>query len=146
MDNSLNGRCKNQVSFCVCMSARVNIPNLGKTADLIPLRRKLLGRLRQRAGLGSWQEFFGNYWRFLYAVARRAGLSEVEALAAVEETIVAASTQWTGSAVGGRKGAFKAWLMELTRWRIIEQLHSRQCGSAPTFLYGAAAESAASPS
>ena len=51
----------------------------GSTDDLLPTRRSLLGRLRNWEDQVSWQAFFDTYWRLIYGVARKAGLTDHEA-------------------------------------------------------------------
>jgi hypothetical protein len=36
----------------------------------------------------SWQEFFDTYWRLIYTVATKAGLSDAEAQDVVQETVI----------------------------------------------------------
>lgn len=47
--------------------------------ELIPSRRSLVTRLRNREDRDGWKEFFDTYWRLIYGVALKAGLSETEA-------------------------------------------------------------------
>src|SRR5215831_16799864 len=57
-------------------------------AELIPTRATLIEKLKNWQDQASWQEFFDIYWRLIYCVARKAGLSEVEAQDVVQETLV----------------------------------------------------------
>jgi DNA-directed RNA polymerase specialized sigma24 family protein len=56
--------------------------------ELIPTRWTLLSRLKDAADADSWQEFFDTYWRLIYGVARKAGLTEVEAQEVVQEVVI----------------------------------------------------------
>jgi len=47
----------------------------------------LLSRLKDWRDDASWQEFFDTYWRLIYGVARKAGLSDAEAQDIVQETV-----------------------------------------------------------
>ena len=60
-----------------------------KDEEFIPTRTSLLGRLKNWDDQESWKEFFDTYWKMLYSVARRAGLSETDAQDVVQEAIVA---------------------------------------------------------
>ena len=51
-------------------------------------RRSLVERLANRSDQRVWQEFFDTYWKLIYSVARKAGLSDAEAQDAVQETII----------------------------------------------------------
>ena len=52
------------------MNTPMNVP------DLIPTRRSLLSRLRDLGHQESWSDFFHCYWRLIYEVALKAGLSD----------------------------------------------------------------------
>ena len=43
-------------------------------------RKSLISRLRNWEDRDSWQEFFDRYWRLIYSVAIKAGLTPTEAL------------------------------------------------------------------
>ena len=57
--------------------------------ELIPTRRSLLSRLEDWDDQESWREFFNTYWKLIYGVALRAGLSDAEAQDVVQDTVVA---------------------------------------------------------
>ena len=52
-------------------------------------RRSLISRLRNLDDRESWQDFFDTYWKLIFSVARKAGLSEQEAEEVVQETTFA---------------------------------------------------------
>ena len=43
--------------------------------ELIPTRASLIHRLKNWQDSASWQDFFKVYWKLIYGVARKAGLS-----------------------------------------------------------------------
>ena len=47
--------------------------------DLVPTRWSLINRLKNWDDQTSWREFFDTYWRLIYSVATRAGLTDAEA-------------------------------------------------------------------
>jgi hypothetical protein len=57
--------------------------------EFIPTRLSLLSRLKHWDDHGSWREFFDTYWKFLYCVAVKNGLSDEDARDVVRETVVA---------------------------------------------------------
>ncbi|HXJ61663.1 MAG TPA: sigma-70 family RNA polymerase sigma factor [Candidatus Dormibacteraeota bacterium] len=73
----------------------------------------------------SWQAFFDTYWRLIYDVARKAGLSDSEAQDVVQETMLAVARQMPNFQYDAGRGSFKAWLLTTTRWRIIDRLRQR---------------------
>ena len=47
-----------------------------ETNEFIPTRRSLITRLKNWNDQDGWQRFFDTYWRMIYSVARRSGLSD----------------------------------------------------------------------
>jgi RNA polymerase sigma-70 factor (ECF subfamily) len=94
--------------------------------DLIPTRASLIQRLKNLQDQPSWQEFFDTYWKLPYGVARKAGLNDAEAQDVVQETMASVSKHMPTFKYDPAVGSFKAWLLKLTRWRIIDQLRKRQ--------------------
>src|SRR5262245_37419305 len=45
----------------------------------IPTRQSLLVRLKDWDDSTSWKDFFDTYWKLIYGVARKAGLTDAEA-------------------------------------------------------------------
>ena len=85
---------------------------------LIPTRASLLKRLPNLEDQASWNEFFNIYWKLIYGVARKAGLTDVEAQDVVQETMVSVIKHILTFKMTGRSATFKAWLLNITRWRI----------------------------
>ncbi len=93
--------------------------------DLIATRSTLIGRLKDWHQ-SSWKEFFDIYWRIIYVVARKSGLTESEAQEVVQETMIAVARQMPDFEYDRTSGSFRAWLMNLTRWRIGDQFRKRR--------------------
>jgi RNA polymerase sigma-70 factor (ECF subfamily) len=93
--------------------------------ELIPTRASLLLRLKDWRDNSSWQEFFDTYWKLIYGVARKAGLGDDEAQDVVQETLVSAAKHMPTFKYDPSIGSFKAWLLTMTRWRIIAQFRKR---------------------
>jgi RNA polymerase sigma factor (sigma-70 family) len=94
--------------------------------DFIPTRQSLLSRLRDWQDQGSWKDFFDTYWKLIYGVARKAGLSDAEAQDVVQETLIAVAKKIPDFHYDPALGSFKGWLMQLTRWRIADQFRKKQ--------------------
>jgi len=112
-------RCCESVSV---LSTRLR--DLG-VADPAATRLSLVHRLRDWSDHGSWQDFFDTYWKLIYAVALKAGLSEAEARDVVQETIVAVAKQMREGGYDRTKSSFRNWLCLITRRRIIDHFRKR---------------------
>ncbi len=95
------------------------------TEEFIPTRYTLLSRLRDWDDNESWKEFFDTYWHLIYSVARKSGLSAVEAQEVVQETVISVAKHIQKFRLDRKLGSFKGWLRNLTRWRIADQLRKR---------------------
>jgi RNA polymerase sigma factor (sigma-70 family) len=100
---------------------------MAKTADeLIATRTTLLQRLKNWQDQSSWQDFFDTYWKLIYSTALKAGLNEAEAQDVVQETMVSVAKHMPAFKYDRAIGSFKAWLLNMTRWRITDQLRKRR--------------------
>jgi RNA polymerase sigma factor (sigma-70 family) len=93
---------------------------------LLPTRRSLLDRLRDWEDQASWRDFFNTYWKFIYSVAIRSGLSDQEAEDVVQETVLSVAKKMPEFVYDPGRCSFKGWLMHVTRLRIVDQLRRRQ--------------------
>ena len=93
--------------------------------ELIPTRASLIGRLKNWQDHSSWKEFFDTYWKLVYGVARKTGMTDAEAQDVVQETMLSVAKHMPGFKYNPAVGSFKAWLLKLTRWRIIDQIRKR---------------------
>jgi RNA polymerase sigma-70 factor (ECF subfamily) len=93
--------------------------------DPIPTRYTLLSRLEDRDDQDSWKDFFDTYWRLIYSVALKSGLTEAEAQDVVQETIISVARDIQKFKRDRTLGSFKGWLRNIIRWRIADQLRKR---------------------
>ena len=89
-------------------------------------RPSLLTRLKDLEDQKSWQEFFETYWRLIYNVALKCGLSHEESQDIVQESILRAVENIGRFERRNRKGAFKAWLRTIARSQIAMFWRSRK--------------------
>ena len=99
--------------------------------DSIQTRWSLIGRLKDMDDQQSWQEFFDAYWKLIYSVALKAGLSDSEAQEVVQETVISVAKKMPEFKADPAAGSFKSWLLTLTRWRIVDQARKRQAKANP---------------
>ena len=107
--------------------------------ELIPTRETLLSRLKDMGDEESWQEFFETYWKLIYGTARKAGLADDEAQDIVQETVISVAKNIAGFKYDPAICSFKSWMLQLTRWRIINQWKKRQRQQDRYFIAGSAA-------
>jgi RNA polymerase sigma-70 factor (ECF subfamily) len=93
--------------------------------DPIPTRYSLLSRLQNWDDWESWKDFFDTYWRLIYSVAIRSGLTETEAQDVVQETLISVAKDIQKFRRDRQRGSFKGWLRNVTRWRVADQLRKR---------------------
>src|SRR5438876_619581 len=94
-----------------------------KRDDFIPTRRSLLSRLKRWDDQESWRDFFDTYWKFLYCIAIKAGLSDDDARDVVQETVVAVAKGLREGRFKAAEGSsFKAWLKLIVQRRVASHL------------------------
>jgi len=93
--------------------------------ELIPTRWTLIEKLKNWDDQESWREFFDTYWKLIYGVAIKSGLTHPEAQDAVQETVMSVCRNMPNFKADPSFGSFKSWLLNLTRWRIVDQIRKR---------------------
>jgi RNA polymerase sigma factor (sigma-70 family) len=93
--------------------------------ELIPTRASLLARIKNLEDHESWQDFFDTYWKLIYGVCVKRGLSPSEAEDVVQETMCAAMKSMPEFNYNRSVGSFKSWLLNMVRWRIADQFRKR---------------------
>src|SRR5262245_16552011 len=95
-------------------------------------RHSLITRLKNWDDHEGWREFFQTYWKLIYSVAIKSGLTESEAEDVVQETVVTVAKTMDNYRYEPEKCRFKTWLMRITRMRIVDQFRKR----GPEFAAG----------
>ena len=88
-------------------------------------RPTLLFRLRDWEDKNSWEEFYRLYRNFVYGLARRGGLTHVEAEEVAQEVFVRVAETIKDFESAPARGSFRGWLAQLTRWRIADKYRAR---------------------
>jgi RNA polymerase sigma-70 factor (ECF subfamily) len=129
----------------------MNVPVNSAREAFIPTRYSLLSRLQDWNDQESWKDFFDTYWRLIYSMARKSGLTDAEAQDVVQETVICVAKDIHKFRRDRSIGSFKGWLRNLTRWRIADHLRKRtraapdeDSGSEPYADCGKLAETPAS--
>jgi len=93
--------------------------------ELIPTRATLIHRLKDWQDQASWQVFFDTYWQLIYNVAVKRGLMKSEAEDVVQLTMISVAKHMPGFKYDPATGSFKTWLLNMTCWRIADQIRKR---------------------
>src|SRR5437762_7051652 len=96
--------------------------------ELLPTRWTLIERLKNWDDQESWRQFFDTYWQLIYGVAIKSGLAHHEAQDVVQETVMSVCKNMQNFKADPTYGSFKSWLLNLTRWRITDQVRKRRRG------------------
>ena len=90
-------------------------PNYNRT------RTTMVRGLRDLEDQKVWNRFFESYWKLIYHSARKAGLDDADAQEVVQETVITVTKKIGGFDYDRRKGSFKGWLMQTTKWKVLDQ-------------------------
>jgi RNA polymerase sigma factor (sigma-70 family) len=93
--------------------------------DSFSTRPSLLRRLKRTDDQQGWQEFNDLYRGLIFRFAIKAGLSETEAEEVVQETMIAAAKHLPAFEYNPKTCSFKTWLLNLTHWRVKNQIRNR---------------------
>src|SRR5438034_1987480 len=75
----------------------------------LPTRLSLLSRLKEWDNHESWRDFFDTYWRLIYGLAVKSGLTNTEAEDVVQETLLAVAKEMPDFKYDPATGEFKSW-------------------------------------
>jgi RNA polymerase sigma factor (sigma-70 family) len=89
-------------------------------------RPSLLQRLKTGDDQQSWHEFYRIYGGLIRFFAEKSGLTADEAEEVVQETAIGVARRLPEFIYDPKVCRFKTWLLNLTRWRIQDQLRKRR--------------------
>jgi RNA polymerase sigma factor (sigma-70 family) len=89
-------------------------------------RPSLLQRLKSGDDPQSWQDFYRIYGGLIRFFAEKAGLTADEAEEVVQETAIGVARHLPEFIYNPKVCRFKTWLLNLTRWRIQDQIRRRR--------------------
>jgi RNA polymerase sigma-70 factor (ECF subfamily) len=84
----------------------------------------LLKRIQNLEDRDGWQRFYDAYWKLIYTVATRAGLTPAEAQEVVQESMLTVVKHAKDFKYDPQR-TFRGWLLTITRWRIADQFRKR---------------------
>jgi RNA polymerase sigma-70 factor (ECF subfamily) len=100
--------------------------NIGPVLEAnVATRVSLLRRVRDWEDNASWQEFFDLYWKLIYTLGLRAGLTECEAEEVVQTTMISVARKIGHYRPNSQNGSFRRWIRRQAQWKISDQLRQR---------------------
>jgi RNA polymerase sigma factor (sigma-70 family) len=107
------------------------IPPMAETrGESHPTRSSLLRRVKNPEDEVSWREFYDLYAKVVLRFALKAGLTEDEAEEVVQETMIGAAKNLPEFRYDPKVCSFRTWLLNLSRWRVQDQLRKRHASGA----------------
>ena len=91
----------------------------------VPTRESLLRRVCNWNDDASWQEFFNVYWKIIYQLAVRRGLTEGEAEEVVQATMIAVMKKIRRFRYDPQTGSFRRWIANHANWKISDHVRRR---------------------
>lgn len=91
-------------------------------------RASLLKRVRNWEDTASWAEFHRLYRKLIYGLARRSGLSHADAEDVTQDVFKRVAETIQSFESDPDRGTFRGWLMNLTRWRILDKFGAKPKG------------------
>lgn len=91
-----------------------------------PTRTSLPRRLANPKDAEIWTEFYKLYEKLVLGFASRAGLSRADAEEVTQDVFNEVSTNVHAFLANPQRGSFRGWLLNLTRWRVLDRLRLRQ--------------------
>jgi RNA polymerase sigma-70 factor (ECF subfamily) len=88
-------------------------------------RASLLFRLRDWQDTASWEEFYRLYRNLVFSHARRSGLTYNEAEEVTQDVFKRVAETVHSFEANPRRGSFRGWLLNLSRWRIADKFRAR---------------------
>lgn len=99
----------------------MNDPEHPETASTLRTRATLLMRVHQWDDAASWREFYRLYHKLIYGLARRSGLAHADAEDVTQDVFKRVAETIHEFESDPARGKFRGWLMNLTRWRIMDR-------------------------
>ena len=122
---SFQEKCIERFSAIRRLTLRMSMSMKPEHDPQLQTRSSLLNRLKAGDDSQSWQEFYGIYGGLIRFFAGKAGLTADEAEEVVQETAIGVARGLPEFTYNPKVCRFKTWLLNLTRWRIQDQLRKR---------------------
>lgn len=91
-----------------------------------PTHSSLPRRLADPEDSKTWAEFYRVYRKLVFGFATRAGLSSSDAEEVTQDVFNEVSTNVHSFLGNLHRGSFRGWLLNLSRWRVVDKIRQRQ--------------------
>jgi RNA polymerase sigma-70 factor (ECF subfamily) len=104
------------------------MPNepIDNSHSIPPTRTSLPRRLANPKDAEIWTEFYQLYKKLVSGFANRSGLSHADAEEVTQDVFNEVSANVHAFLANPQRGSFRGWLLNLTRWRVMDKLRQRQ--------------------
>jgi RNA polymerase sigma factor (sigma-70 family) len=124
---SLFVSCKNACPSDVSSGTMIMSTEPADSSHSIPpTRTSLPRRLGNPNDAEIWTEFYQLYKKLVFGFASRSGLSRADAEEVTQDVFNEVSTNVHAFLARPQRGSFRGWLLNLTRWRVMDKLRQRQ--------------------
>lgn len=89
-------------------------------------RASLLRRIGDPGDARSWAEFYGMYRKLVFGFATRFGLKRADAEEVTQDVFNEVAQNISKFESNPARGSFRGWLLNLTRWRVMDRARQQQ--------------------
>lgn len=89
-------------------------------------RASLLRRISNPDDARSWAEFHGLYRKLVFGFATRLGLQKADAEEVTQDVFNEIAQNISKFESNPERGSFRGWLLNLTRWRVMDRARAQQ--------------------
>ena len=89
-------------------------------------RASLLRRIENPKDAKSWAEFYGIYKKLVFGFATRFGLNRADAEEVTQDVFNEVAQNISKFESNPERGSFRGWLLNLTRWRVMDRARQQQ--------------------
>ena len=89
-------------------------------------RASLLRRVGDPHDAQGWAEFYAVYKKLVHGFALRLGLPAADAEEVTHDVFADVARNIAGFESNSARGSFRGWLLNLTRWRVLDRLRQQQ--------------------
>lgn len=101
-------------------------PSEPASHSIAATRASLLRRIADPKDTKSWAEFYGIYKKLVFGFAMRFGLKRADAEEVTQDVFNEVAQNISKFESNPERGSFRGWLLNLTRWRVMDRARQQQ--------------------